>query len=213
MPAIVNVLQPFLQYVQRTVIGTARGIYKKYGKIETQERFINTMHACVCMYLNQCYCSLLTNDDDIVTTDCAPFTRHSPRCLFVIKREFIFRLLKEVNFNLLDWTTLESFHLSLELQWKQLTQIHEQYMDTIFFHKCAGPSKENCVVEDLFVVTKDEEKTKDQTIQWFCFYPNCSLQAKYRCGRCRGAHYCSKKHQKEHWNIHKLEGCKNQVIH
>ena len=48
-----------------------------------------------------------------------------------------------------------------------------------------------------------------------CCLPKCKLTSRkkdgtrlLRCSRCRIAMYCCPEHQKEHWNVHKLNGCK-----
>ncbi|GMH50563.1 hypothetical protein TrLO_g14015 [Triparma laevis f. longispina] len=34
-------------------------------------------------------------------------------------------------------------------------------------------------------------------------YPICPKPAPFQCGRCLQTQYCSAKHQKEHWSLHK----------
>ncbi|GMH79238.1 hypothetical protein TrLO_g14969 [Triparma laevis f. longispina] len=36
-----------------------------------------------------------------------------------------------------------------------------------------------------------------------CDYPTCPEPASLKCSRCLETHYCSAKHQKEHWPLHK----------
>ncbi|GMH78502.1 hypothetical protein TrST_g6495, partial [Triparma strigata] len=36
-----------------------------------------------------------------------------------------------------------------------------------------------------------------------CGFPGCSKPAPLKCSRCKEVRYCSKKHQKTHWKLHK----------
>ena len=38
-----------------------------------------------------------------------------------------------------------------------------------------------------------------------CSLPHCNIVAESRCAGCKDAFYCSRDHQKKHWNSHKLE--------
>ncbi len=207
-----DIQQAFFAYVQRTNNGTARAVYRTVGadKITTLGAFTQTMIWFVCFYLNQCYQSLLTEDDPVVVSDYAPFKNQSPVCLFNLMYQFTTLVLKNFIFELLNWDSLEMFSASFMKQWCLISRIHEAVIVPQFMHVCTGLKKEDCEIgKPLFAIKEEIDDLTDTDLAWTCFLNGCLAMAKYHCNGCKSAHYCGKAHQKAHWKHHKAI-CKNK---
>ena len=199
-----DILNLFLNYVQRTAVGTARGLYRLLGQKSYKSSFANLTLVHICRYLNKCYLSLLNNDDEQVLRDCAPFSDHSPICLFNLMRMLTSKILININFEDLNWLNVDVFGQTLYFQWNLVSQKCQTYMNANFMHNCQGPKKQDCEKKDLFIVTTNMN-FENEGVKWLCFYQEkCGEISNFRCSKCKKAHYCCKEHQKNDWNKHKF---------
>jgi hypothetical protein len=200
------VQKAFFDYVERTVVGCARVLYKNYkvSEINIRQKFIDVMHLQICSYLNMCYQSLLTGDDECVLKSCAPFASHSPRCLFVLMHDIMMLGLEKMDFSLFAWDSLEPFSVSFRLQWILLAVQFADRVSANFLHRCQGPRKLDCKIgEPLFIISSNPFDLKNNSVAWYCCFEGCSKISMLRCSRCHTARYCSREHQKNHWSTHK----------
>ena len=200
-----DMINAFFAYMERTALGTARGLYRAKGiEIQDHMAFITEFHPALCIYLNNCYASLLLEDDAIVVKDCAPFKFHSPVCLFNLMREMIMKTLRQMDFTTIDFTALATFSSSFESSWKMVVKsLHDKVSDR-FMHNCTGPQIADCdPTKPLFVIVARMEEVKQENVKWFCVAPSCHNVGYFCCSKCKRAFYCCKQHQREHWPTHK----------
>src|SRR5438128_646514 len=100
-------------YLQRTVIGIVRGIYRGlnktspdlFRKIQEPQIFLLFINQGICTYFNNCYKSLILKDDNVVLSDFATFQKygqHSPVCLLLVFQKYLSDLLSQINFSTLS---------------------------------------------------------------------------------------------------------------
>jgi hypothetical protein len=134
-------------YLRRTIIGSCRGMYRGYYLLAQKKLNKEYFKHGLATYFNDCYRSLIVNDDPVPLKDFAEFRQygnHSPICLLNIFMQLVVVIGDDhIAFESLDYSSLENFHTSLEKILDPVLTTLKSAMSDIFAHsKCQGESIE-----------------------------------------------------------------------
>lgn len=193
-------------YVTRTILGTLRGTWKGLKMKNKLQDLPVAVNLGLCNYFNLVYKALIRKDDEVVLQDFAQIHAasakpHSEICLLVVFQKYAAMQLLKIQWGLL--TTCDNVDFASMCFLNQWERLHtKEVFDSLLSHDCTGDNIKNCDPEKPLFIISDTPITKEQGYA-YCANPNCCVEGKFTCHRCKSVRYCSRSHQAAHWAVHK----------
>jgi hypothetical protein len=186
----------FMKYCQQTFVSVMFAMYSP-DFLKDKNEFLRKLDFILCEHLNQCYKSVLLQDDCSVIADWAPFEHHSPVCVFRIMHRVILRTSASFDFDYMLFSDKKTMMSVVQAQWNARVSLDAGFH---LAETCSGIKRKDCdPTAPLFTMHFPESFMEAR-----CATKGCSKLAFLRCSRCKKAFYCTAKHQKKDWIVHKL---------